>query len=132
MCLLHHDVFVWRKVFPVYTHVGRVLSRLGPYRELGLSLKAWTQATASSLADLIPPNLRYSLHVNLIAHGRQICRSQRPLCTGCELKNFCSVYRRNQLRRLEQSDSPIAVDLFAGAGGLSEGSSARGSSDSRS
>jgi endonuclease III len=27
-----------RRVFPVDTHVGRVLSRLGPYRELGLSL----------------------------------------------------------------------------------------------
>ena len=27
-----------RQVFPVDTHVGRVLSRLGPYRELGLSL----------------------------------------------------------------------------------------------
>ena len=27
-----------RKVFPADTHVGRVLSRIGPYRELGLSL----------------------------------------------------------------------------------------------
>jgi endonuclease III len=28
-----------RQVFPADTHVGRVLSRLGPYRELGLSLE---------------------------------------------------------------------------------------------
>ena len=28
-----------RQVFPADTHVGRVLSRLEPYRELGLSLE---------------------------------------------------------------------------------------------
>lgn len=111
-----------RKVFPVDTHVGRVLSRLGPYRELGLSLQGLDHKQLQAvLADLIPPNLRYSLHVNLVVHGRQICRSWRPLCAGCELKNFCSLYRKDQVKSIEQSDSPIAVDLFAGSGGLSEG-----------
>src|SRR5207245_1075676 len=50
-----------RQVFPADTHVGRVLSRLGPYRELGLSLEGRDhKKLQGDLADLIPPNLRYS------------------------------------------------------------------------
>jgi endonuclease III len=70
-----------RHVFPADTHVGRVLSRLGPYRELGLSLAGHDhKKLPADLADLIPPNLRCSLHVNLVQHGRTICRSERPRC----------------------------------------------------
>ena len=73
------------------------------------------------LVDLIPANLRYSLHVNLIQHGRTICRSINPLCGQCDLRNFCADYRRQELARIESLDMPTAVDLFSGAGGLSEG-----------
>jgi len=111
-----------RKVFPVDTHVGRVLGRLGPYRKIGLSLDELDhKRLQKSLADLIPPNLRYSLHVNLITHGRRICRNINPLCDRCELRRFCAHYRRNELTRIESLDMPTAVDLFSGAGGLSEG-----------
>jgi DNA (cytosine-5)-methyltransferase 1 len=111
-----------RQVFPADTHVGRVLSRLGPYRELGLSLEGMDHKKLQvELKDIIPPNLRHSLHVNLVMHGRTVCRSQRPLCGQCELRNFCAFYRRNEVSRLQLCDMPTAVDLFAGAGGLSEG-----------
>ena len=60
-----------RQVFPADTHVGRVLSRLGPYRELGLSLEGRDhKKLQGDLADLVPPNLRYGLHVNLVQHGQ--------------------------------------------------------------
>lgn len=111
-----------RQVFPADTHVGRVLSRLGPYRELGLSLEGLDHKKLQvELRDIIPPNLRHSLHVNLVMHGREVCRSPRPLCDRCELRNFCTYHRRNEVCRVEQLDLPTAVDLFAGAGGLSEG-----------
>ena len=111
-----------RKVFPVDTHVGRVLSRLGPYRELGLSLAGLDHKQLQAvLADLIPPNLRYSLHVNLLVHGREVCRSPRPLCEQCELRNFCSTFRAAEIKRVARSTAPTVVDLFSGAGGLSEG-----------
>lgn len=111
-----------RKVFPVDTHVGRVLSRLGPYRELGLSLRGLDHKQLQALlADLIPPNLRYSLHVNLLVHGREVCRSPRPLCDRCEIRNFCSTFRAAEVKRAARSKSPTLVDLFAGAGGFSEG-----------
>lgn len=111
-----------REVLPVDTHVGRVLSRLGPYRELGLSLAGLDHKQLQAvLADLIPPNLRYSLHINLLVHGREVCRSPRPLCEQCELRNFCSTFRASEVKRAERSGAPTVVDLFSGAGGLSEG-----------
>jgi DNA (cytosine-5)-methyltransferase 1 len=111
-----------RKVFPVDTHVGRVLSRLGPYRELGLSLAGLDHKQLQAvLADLVPPNLRYSLHVNLLVHGREVCKSSRPLCEQCELRNFCATFRASEVKRVARSGAPAVVDLFAGAGGLSEG-----------
>ena len=111
-----------REVFPADTHVGRVLSRLGPYRELGLSLDGLDHKKLQAvLADVVPPTLRYSLHVNLIEHGRKVCHSVRPLCDRCELRNFCSYFRKKQAARVQEISMPTAVDLFCGAGGLSEG-----------
>jgi endonuclease III len=111
-----------RRVFPADTHVGRVLSRLGPYRELGLSLDGLDHKKLQRvLADLIPPNLRYSLHVNLVEHGRAVCRSVRPLCGQCELRNFCRYYRRAESMRAAEVNAPVVLDLFTGGGRLSEG-----------
>src|SRR5262249_9655322 len=112
---------LWRNVFPVDTHMGRTLARLGPYRELRLSLAGLDhKKLQAELADLVPPNLRYSLQVNLVAHGREVCRAARPLCERCELRNFCATYRKRAVQ-IARDASPTAVDLFCGAGGLSEG-----------
>ena len=111
-----------REVFPADTHVGRVLSRLGPYRELGLDLQGLGHKKLQHvLADLIPPPLRYSLHVNLVEHGRAVCRAIKPLCDQCDLKTFCRHYRERESARITASDSPTVVDIFCGAGGSSEG-----------
>jgi DNA (cytosine-5)-methyltransferase 1 len=111
-----------RDVFPADTHVGRVLSRLGPYRELGLDLRGLNHKQLQRvLADLIPPALRYSLHVNLVEHGRAVCRALKPQCDRCDLRPFCRYYREGQSCRVMASDSPTIVDLFCGAGGASEG-----------
>jgi DNA (cytosine-5)-methyltransferase 1 len=111
-----------RKVFPVDTHVGRTLTRLGPYRALGLSLAGLDhKKLQAELTGLVPPNLRYSLHVNLVAHGREVCRAVRPLCERCEVRNLCATFRKREARGLHRRSSPTVVDLFCGAGGLSEG-----------
>ena len=110
-----------RSVFPVDTHVGRILARLNPYRELGLDLDGLDHKQKQAvLADLIPPNLRYSLHVTLIAHGREICAGQRPRCGQCEIRKFCG-FHRQALQGAKTSDGPTMIDLFSGAGGLSLG-----------
>jgi DNA (cytosine-5)-methyltransferase 1 len=111
-----------RSVFPVDTHVGRVLQRLGLYRNLGLDLGDLDHKQLQDvLADLVPPNLRYSLHVNLVAHGREVCTSVSPNCGACELRKFCATYREAERVRIEASDAPTFIDLFCGGGGLSEG-----------
>jgi len=111
-----------REVFPADTHVGRVLSRLGPYRELGLDLEGLDHKKLQRvLADLVPPNLRYSLHVNLVEHGREVCRAPKPLCNRCDLRPFCRYYREREAARVSESEAGTVLDLFAGAGGSSEG-----------
>jgi DNA (cytosine-5)-methyltransferase 1 len=100
----------------------RVLCRLGIYRELGPALGGVVSSDRRRLlAELIPPNVKYSLQRDLTAHGKQVCHASNAACDSCELRNFCSTYRSAQVRRMEENDLPTAVDFFAGAGGLSEG-----------
>src|SRR5215472_15694034 len=79
-----------RAAFPVDTHVHRVAIRLG-----------WVPATATAdktyrlLAPRVPPDVRYDLHVELITHGRTVCRAQRPRCGECVLRDLC-VYGRHR------------------------------------
>jgi endonuclease III len=77
-----------RAAFPVDTHVLRVASRLG-------WLPAGTTAEQAHglLRDLVPPDIRYELHVALIAHGRTVCQARRPLCEGCALCARCAFGR---------------------------------------
>jgi endonuclease-3 len=73
-----------RDVFPVDAHALRVLKRLGVAPpELTL------QQAQDELQDNVPALLRYTLHVNLVVHGRTICRSRRPRCDDCVLSSRC-------------------------------------------
>jgi endonuclease-3 len=74
-----------RPAFPVDTHVHRVAIRLG-----------WIPANTTAdkahqlLTPLVPPGIRYDLHVALIAHGRTVCRAQRPRCEICVVRDLCA------------------------------------------
>lgn len=73
-----------KEVFPLDTHVFRVLKRMGILPE------KITDAKAHRLLDeLVPSGKFYSLHVNLIRLGRQICRPREPLCERCPLIEYC-------------------------------------------
>lgn len=76
-----------RDVFPVDTHVRRVLSRLGIIRFERLSDKV-----QNSIQERVPSEIRHKLHVNLVAHGRAICRAHNPLCNSCVLSDICKYY----------------------------------------
>jgi len=41
------------------------------------------------LEALLPPETYYAFHLNLIAHGRQVCHARRPRCEGCPLLALC-------------------------------------------
>jgi endonuclease-3 len=73
-----------KEVFPLDTHIFRVLKRMGILPE------KITDAKAHRLLDeLAPKGKFYSLHVNLIRLGRKICRPQEPLCWECPLLEYC-------------------------------------------
>lgn len=71
---------------PVDTHVGRVMTRIGILPE-----RTSTATKQLLLEKLIGPNPQqvYAVHVETITHGRQICRSQRPKCEICPLRELC-------------------------------------------
>ncbi len=111
-----------RKVFPVDTHVGRIIERLGALELLGVDLAGTDHKRKQAiLADLVPPPIRYSLHVNLVVHGREVCRAQSPSCEDCVLRKFCRTFRRAQVEISSTSDSFTFGDFFCGSGGMSTG-----------
>ena len=73
-----------RPDFPVDTHVHRIARRLG-----------WVPQTTSAvltyqtLNAAVPDPIKYELHVLLITHGRDCCRSRKPLCPGCPVRSLC-------------------------------------------
>jgi endonuclease-3 len=73
-----------RPAFPVDTHVHRVTKRLGLIGPTTGADKAQTL-----LEPRIPPELRYEMHVQLIRHGREICKPATPRCTDCALLDLC-------------------------------------------
>lgn len=78
-------LFACRKeVFPLDTHIFRVLKRMGILPE------KIADAKAHELLDaLVPPGKFYSLHVNLIRLGKKICRPREPSCEQCPLIEYC-------------------------------------------
>ena len=73
-----------KQVFPVDTHVARITRRLGWAAE-----EASPNAIQALLEPLVPPGIRYALHVNLIAHGRGRCHAGKPECRECPILRHC-------------------------------------------
>jgi endonuclease-3 len=80
-----------RPAFPVDTHVYRVSKRLGLI-ENGLS----PAGAHLVLERLVPEDAFYRFHMNMVAHGRRVCRAQRPRCRECVLKEVC-VYAKGKV-----------------------------------
>ena len=77
-----------RQVFPVDTHCWRIARRLGWHgKELNNGYA--TDTSMDHLQDLIPPALRFSLHVNMVSHGRKVCTARSPECSKCGVRAFC-------------------------------------------
>lgn len=73
-----------RPVIPVDTHVLRLSKRLSL-----LPKKVGAKKAHQILQSIVPGNLVYSFHLNLIAHGRKICKAQNPRCGECALFDLC-------------------------------------------
>ena len=74
---------------PVDTHVHRVSRRLGLVPE-----KASVQKAQEILEKVVPPEKYLSLHLNLIRHGRRICRARGAKHAACALQKWCDYCTR--------------------------------------
>jgi endonuclease-3 len=79
-----------RPAFPVDTHVQRVSARLG------LIPPTSAEKAHTLLAALIRPSWYYPLHLNLIAHGRQVCTARNPQCQICPLVAWCDYFQSKE------------------------------------
>jgi endonuclease-3 len=70
---------------PVDTHVSRVGTRLGLFRE-----KAPFEELHDTMLALTPPGQELELHVNLLRHCRRTCHARRPDCGNCALLRMCT------------------------------------------
>jgi endonuclease-3 len=70
---------------PVDTHVHRVSLRIGLVQ---LILEGLLGDDAQRV---------YAFHVEMIEHGRTICRAQRPKCPECPLREYCDYYAEHHL-----------------------------------
>jgi len=77
-----------KPAFPVDTHVHRITRRLGL-----ISPKTTREQAHTVLEELLPVEIFYPFHLNLIAHGRQVCRSRQPRCKACVLQEHCDYFR---------------------------------------
>jgi endonuclease-3 len=75
-----------RPVLPVDTHVWRVSGRLGFTNAGHRQPRVLEQ---ERLEASVPASLRLGLHVQLLRHGRETCRSHDPLCLTCPLSARC-------------------------------------------
>ncbi len=78
-----------KPAFPVDTHIHRVTGRLGL-----IPPKTSADKAHEILEDLVPPEWSHSFHLNVIEHGRQVCKAQRPLCERCGLQKYCDYFQR--------------------------------------
>jgi endonuclease III len=70
--------------FPVDTHIFRVGKRLGI-----LPVRINPEGAHDLMDALVPDDIKYRLHVNLIEHGRLVCKARKPNCAGCCLNRIC-------------------------------------------
>ena len=74
-------------IIPADTHVHRLSNRIGVVD--GSS----REKTQELLQDEIPDKDKYSFHLNLIEHGRQVCKAKNPICSNCFLQDICDYYQ---------------------------------------
>lgn len=85
-----------RPAFPVDTHVYRVGGRLGL-----IPPRVSAEQAHEVMAAMGQPETYYPMHINLIRHGREICRARNPQCHVCPLQDWCDYYRAVVVRAVD-------------------------------
>ncbi len=76
-------------VMPVDTHVHRIAIRLGLIEE-----NINPDQAHEILENIVDVDDYLIFHVNVIAHGREICTARKPKCQLCEITELCEYYNK--------------------------------------
>lgn len=123
---------------PVDTHTYRVGVRVGV-----IPTSRGTGDVHRKFDGVVPAGLAYALHTNFVVHGRSICKDSTPECGRCTIADICDFAKKNArpvtatttnavvrssraVAPQGEAERPIAVDIYAGCGGLSAGLEAAG------
>lgn len=90
-----------RNVFPVDTHVHRVLNRLG------ITETNTPEQTFEAAKSLIPDEKKVAFHINLIKFGRNICKARNPLCGSCPVYNDCGFSEKSYFKEHQKDSTEI-------------------------
>jgi len=85
-------------VIAIDVHVDVIAKRLGLVPE-----NAGYEKTRATLESQFPKEDRHLINVGLVIHGREICKTRRPLCEKCGLKTVCDYYKKRE-ERSKRSD----------------------------
>ncbi len=77
--------------FPVDTHVNRTSQRIGFTPEGTTPNKAHY-----IMEEIVPPKDYFAFHIQLIQHGRELCKSRKPKCDSCPLTHLCDYYQQQE------------------------------------
>lgn len=73
----------------VDTHVFRVSNRLGIVKADNVL------DTEKQLMQAIPSDKWADSHHYILLHGRYVCKSQKPNCAACSVKEYCKYYKEH-------------------------------------
>lgn len=76
-----------KDVFPMDTHIFRILERVGL---LDSSMSA--SKAHEAMEALIPAGECFPAHMVMVEHGRKICTARSPRCSECNLSDICTFY----------------------------------------
>lgn len=77
--------------FPVDTHVNRVSQRIG-FTPPGTT----PDKAHYIMEEIVPPKDYFAFHIQLIQHGRAVCKARTPRCSECPLTHVCDYYQRER------------------------------------
>jgi len=74
-----------KPTFAVDTHIERLAKRFDLIDEAANNERAHDE-----LNDIVPDDIKYSLHVLLITHGREYCTARSPDCDNPVCRQYCN------------------------------------------